>query len=566
MGGKKNSKHRGSPDKQKIMMNDGIMPRSRGPSKHLLLDTIDASHNQPDYNADDNTVQITRARYWVLFIFCFIAICQSCTWNIFAPIYPVAFQAYPTWDSTYLYWLINTANFSFALSLYPVSLAIKKFGSRKVTIISAFFVLLGASLRCLPIGTSTPNTYKIIQLAAMLCNGLGGAYANFGGPLVSELWFPSEERTTATAVASVATYTGAALGFLVGPIMVGKPAAMSEAITAMKRLYYLEAFVCLLCFLLVLAYFPNQPKHPPSEAALVKREEAAVVAAAQERSNSSSSMRDDRLQDPLQDDTYSEYTEEGFSSSSHTLSSSNGSSGGSGSSLSVYFRCDMKSKKYWIVCLSMALPLGIFQGWSSAMFACLKPLDFTQEQASWLGFFTTVVGCVGSVVVGASLDRFQGRLKMVIEVCMLLASGSFVSSCIYYYYLFLILYSLHLVSFGLVTQCTQAIISCCSDLHLLLLLLNFSSFFSSFSLIHSSFFFTQIVFGINSAGYLNVDHHTGIIVAYVTAIVGGAMLNISVPLFFVRNSSPPSFSIFFLSFSQINLYNTFCFQYRLLFR
>ena len=58
------------------------------------------------------------------------------------------------------------------------------------------------------------------------------------------------------------------------------------------------------------------------------------------------------------------------------------------------------------------------------------------------------------------------------------------------------------------------------------------------------------MFGINSAGYLNVDHHTGIIVAYVTAIVGGAMLNISVPLFFVRNSSPPSFSIFFYPFHR----------------
>ena len=68
------------------------------------------------------------------------------------------------------------------------------------------------------------------------------------------------------------------------------------------------------------------------------------------------------------------------------------------------------------------------------------------------------------------------------------------------------------------------------------------------------------MFGINSAGYLNVDHHTGIIVAYVTAIVGGAMLNISVPLFFVRNFSPILFSMFFILFTDQPLTQLFLFS------
>lgn len=60
------------------------------------------------------------------------------------------------------------------------------------------------------------QTQKTVHIIAMLSNGFGGCWLNFGGPILSELWFSTEERTTATAIASVATYTGAALGFVVG--------------------------------------------------------------------------------------------------------------------------------------------------------------------------------------------------------------------------------------------------------------------------------------------------------------------------------------------------------------
>lgn len=43
------------------------------------------------------------------------------------------------------------------------------------------------------------------------------------GPLLSTTWFPPDQRATATAVASLAGYLGAACSFLIGPLAVPAP-------------------------------------------------------------------------------------------------------------------------------------------------------------------------------------------------------------------------------------------------------------------------------------------------------------------------------------------------------
>jgi FLVCR family MFS transporter len=231
----------------------------------------------------------------------------------------------------------------------------------------------------------------------MACNGLGGAWLTFGGPIMSEMWFPSHERTTATAIASIAPYTGSALGFVLGPAIVGSPAITSAARRAVFRLFYGEAALCVGCALMCFAYFPDRPLRPPSVAALAKRNAEESLGAVQD--------------DPL-------YVDEAGDTSSTGVS--NFPTG-----LSAFFVCDPKVGKYWVISLSMAVPLGIFQGWNSTLFSCLKPLDVTQQEASWLGFFTTVVGCLSSVLVGAVLDRFAGRLKLVLSGLLLSATASF---------------------------------------------------------------------------------------------------------------------------------------------
>ena len=34
-------------------------------------------------------------------VFCLLAACQACTWNVFGPIYPAVYLAYPSWTPHY---------------------------------------------------------------------------------------------------------------------------------------------------------------------------------------------------------------------------------------------------------------------------------------------------------------------------------------------------------------------------------------------------------------------------------------------------------------------------------
>lgn len=349
----------------------------------------------------------------MLYVFCLISMCQSCTWNIFGPIYPAAFRAFPSWTDSFLSWVINSANLALALALYPVSVCVKRMGPRRVTQLSATMIFMCTAVRCLPVGDG--QLQRSLVVLSMLCNGCAGPWLNFGAPILSELWFPSGERTVATAIATVAVYAGGAVGFVIGPAVVGCAADGSgdsvcrpeEARAAIDRLFYLEAAVCLCAMLCCSAYFPDHPEHPPSEAAAAKRARA-------------SGGRHEQPSPPCDAPGVAQVDR-----------SDCGGQDGVGD-IVVYFGRGRTPAppsalaKYWALSVGMALPLGVSQAWSSVLFSCLSTLSITQDEAAWLGFAMTMAGCASSVLVGAMLDRCAGRLKLVTSVLMVAGTASLV--------------------------------------------------------------------------------------------------------------------------------------------
>ena len=63
-------------------------------------------------------------------------------------------------------------------------------------------------------------------------NGLAGPVTQAGPPVLSSLWFPPNQRTTATALASLTGSLGIAVSFLIGTLING------EAIPHVKLSHY----------------------------------------------------------------------------------------------------------------------------------------------------------------------------------------------------------------------------------------------------------------------------------------------------------------------------------------
>ncbi|CDQ69080.1 unnamed protein product [Oncorhynchus mykiss] len=123
--------------------------------------------------------------------------------------------------------------------------------------------------------------------AGQLLNGLAGPTIMSAGPLLSTTWFAPDQRATATAVASLVSYLGAACSFIVGPLLVPAPNDTTRAMvnqadvstdTQMNHIrdriqlvLYAEFGVVAMLFAAVLLYFPSRPPIPPSVAAASQR-------------------------------------------------------------------------------------------------------------------------------------------------------------------------------------------------------------------------------------------------------------------------------------------------------
>ena len=142
----------------------------------------------------------------------------------------------------------------------------------------------GNVIQVIPFSNVTLRTVVIYlgHLIAMLPSFI----ANGAPPLVSNTWFPANERTTATAIGALATNLGAAMSFFIGPSMVPIDSVSNSFKNSERNLsdkyihfietrimdyFYVQLGFAAFLFLCVIVYFPSKPPLPPSMAALNKK-------------------------------------------------------------------------------------------------------------------------------------------------------------------------------------------------------------------------------------------------------------------------------------------------------
>ena len=210
---------------------------------------------------------------------------------------------------------------------------------------------IGSGLRCLPIADVGVMTW-LIHLGQFV-TGIGGPVAMAAAPLVSSAWFPPHQRTTATAISSLACYSGTALSFVIGPLLVSDVGTdadygvLRQNIThdeildlkgQIKNLMYIEFGFTAFIFLLVLIYFPAKPRLPPSVTAAIGRLE--------------------------------------FMSGARIL---------------------LKNPQFWLLVLIYGISTGTYGGWCSILDLNLAQFGIDQKTAGWLGFGAVIAGSVSGI-------------------------------------------------------------------------------------------------------------------------------------------------------------------------
>ena len=170
---------------------------------------------------------VYKRRWYVLGVFCYAAIIQATIWNTWGPI-TEATKVLLGWTDSNIALVTNLSNISFCIMVIPACMLMDRKGLRFSLIVCSVMLILATGIRCITLDS------KVLLGLSYTCALIFGtaAIVPFAGPsLVSAVWFPLNQRTTATAIASTFNFLGFAFSFLLGPLIVTNPEYVSCATT-----------------------------------------------------------------------------------------------------------------------------------------------------------------------------------------------------------------------------------------------------------------------------------------------------------------------------------------------
>ena len=214
-------------------------------------------------------------------------------------------------------------------------------------VLAAGCQFFGSVLRCIPTGGNwTVSTILICFGQTLSC--ITAPIPLSGGVLLSATWFPSNQRTTSTALLMAGSFTGSALSFIIGPLFVDDIGSTEYSqvnsttrdfyFVQIRSLFWVETALMGLLFLAVIIYFPAKPPRLPSR-----------------------------------------------SSGTGRMSPKNG--------ISKLLR----NRTFLLLALLYGASCGVYSGWSSVLDQTLQEFDVGQKFAGWLGFIATVSGALSGV-------------------------------------------------------------------------------------------------------------------------------------------------------------------------
>ena len=209
---------------------------------------------------------VYRRRFYVLFVFSFLAFNQCLFWLTFSPIS----------QSTQIYYGINESTVNLLLNWGPIIfipclplsyiLLNRRDGLRRTIILLAITDFIAVFLRILPTTIVSPSNPYFGSISLLFIH-IGQILNAACGPLImapvsqlSCLWFKPDERTRATTMAIMAPNFGSTIGFLISPWVVTKPEYV-------PNLLYIHLTLAFIPLVFILIYIPSHPPQAPSPAA-----------------------------------------------------------------------------------------------------------------------------------------------------------------------------------------------------------------------------------------------------------------------------------------------------------
>ncbi|XP_062589232.1 solute carrier family 49 member 4-like [Saccostrea cucullata] len=333
-----------------------------------------------------NETKIYRRRWYILILFSLFAFTQGAYWNTWGPIAESSEDALD-WEDSDIALFENWGPIGYLVAGFFAAWFADVKGLRFSCLLSMFLLAVGTGIRCITI--ERPYVTWTVNIGQAL-NGFAGPIAMGAPPLVSTVWFPVHERTTATSIGSGFNLLGIAISFIIGPRIVKTSPSTFEVENQSNQtvnlndtsaensiqgriqkekdeimlLMYVECAWAVLLFVAMVIYFPNKPPLPPTKTAAIPR-----------------------------------------------IEFKNG------------LKKILRLREFWVIAAIYSVSMGVFNIWQGVLDVYLKPHGFSQDRAAWLGASSIMAGFVSSVIICRFADIFSRHLRFFL-ICMYSVGGA----------------------------------------------------------------------------------------------------------------------------------------------
>ncbi|XP_012280797.1 feline leukemia virus subgroup C receptor-related protein 2 isoform X2 [Orussus abietinus] len=235
--------------------------------------------------------------------------------------------------------------------------------------------ILGSSISCLgawvKIFSVAPDRFYVTFIGQSLGASSQVLILSVPGHLAA-YWFDAGELSTATSLGIFGTLVGVSAGFLITPIIVRNHENLDDIGEDLSRLYWYIAVITTVGFILVVLFFQDEPKLPPSKTRAIQK-----------------ANRND--------------TKESFLRSMKRL---------------------ITNKSYLLLCNSYGMNIGAFNVVATLLNQIyLTHFENGEKDAGRIGLAIVVMGMMGSVTFGVILDKTHRFKETAVTVYFLALCG-----------------------------------------------------------------------------------------------------------------------------------------------
>jgi MFS transporter, FLVCR family, MFS-domain-containing protein 7 len=367
---------------------------------------------------DEGGYEVYFRRWWMLLMFCMLIICNATMWVTFAPISDIA--------ETYFGDIGTTTNVNMLaiifLILYPVGtwlevICMEKYQLRGTILVGGLLSCTGAAMRVLVAIDPTHSSFKYyVMLLGQMLGALAQPLFMNCPALISAAWFPPSERDTSTALGSLSSALGNALGSVIPVLFVDKSYSDSANESGILQIMWTEFFMCALPLVFAYYFFEGTPPTPPSYSAFLKRG-APVCASvpaivAKEHVDDLASAVEAREQEE------GEVLAEG---EGELIELSSNRSVAEWYSTFDQLKSLYRNKNYCYLWFSFCLGLGLFTALMTLINQIVEPYGYNNDEAGAFSAILLVSGLVGAAISAKLLEvtkAYEAVLKAGFIICL----------------------------------------------------------------------------------------------------------------------------------------------------